>query len=478
MRTRWITAILLTFMLVAGPLAPVLAQDGARPYIGISFQEQADGALIMEVMPGSPAEAAGLLPGDLITALDGTPLSLETSLVSLLEGYAPGDAITLAVERAGATVEIVLTLGTRPAEDAFPTGEPSEEEGPLRRHISVAGAVFVDLGTRWHVVEIAPGSAAAEAGLAPGDMVTAIDGHPLETYDSGLLATRAAEGGELPLVVLRGGETRELTLLLAPGTPVETTVRRSPAIPEQAESIPLPAIPPIPQAEEAKGYLGVAYVMLNAEMLEALAADETRPFEMPATDDGALIIGVQAGGPAAEAGIVMGDVILEINNDRVDEERTLADRIYAYEEGDIVTLTVLRGTEMLGITVTLVARPPMLGQSPIPAMPPEADLFAPFADPDFDLDGFLEANPDFLDELREQGFAGLLGPFFSSPNFDWGAFLTAHPGFMALLEHLAGEYAPEELERLFPEFPWFGEYDPFHEDMDPRMPSDSDNNPA
>lgn len=477
MRNRWITAAVLILLLAAGLLTPALAQDDARPYIGIRFEQRAAGALIMEVMPGSPAAAADLRAGDLITALDGMPVSLESDLVSLVGGYAPGDALTLTVERGAETLEIALTLGVMPGEDTPPAG-PEAGEGPLRRHISVAGAVFVDLGDRWHVIEVTPESAAAAAGLNPGDMVTTIDDHPLETYDSGLLATRAAEGGELALVVRRGGETLDLALALEPGTPVETTVQRSPDIQAPPAPTPEPEAAPAMPAVEAKGYLGVVYIMLTPDILEALEADDTRPFEMPVAGEGALIIGVQAGSPAAQAGIVMGDVVAEIDGDRVDEERTLADRIYAYEEGDTVTITLLRGADVLEVAVTLVARPAELGLpgTPImPGMPPAADPFLPFMDPDFDLDSFLEANPDFLDELRERGFSGLLGPGLSSPNFDWGAFLSTHPGFMALLERLAEEYAPEELERLFPEFPWFGEYDPFHEDLDPRVPTDRDN---
>ncbi len=477
MRNRWIIAAMLTLVLAAGLLAPALAQDGARPYVGIRFEQRDTGALIMEVVPGSPAADADLRVSDLITALDGTPISLERDLVTLMGGYAPGDVITLTVERGGDTLEIPLTLGVRPDDAA--AADPEAEEGPLRRHIRVDGVVFVDLGDRWHVVDVTPEGAAAEAGLALGDMVITIDGHPLEAYDSGLLATRAAAGGELALVVMRGETAHELTLALEPGTPVETTVRRSPATPPPAAPDPVPeAVPTLPEVE-AKGYLGVAYVMLNAEILEALEADDTRPFEMPVAGEGALIIGVQADSPAAGVGIVMGDVIVEVDGDRVDEERTLADRIYAYEEGDTVAITLLRGADVLEITVTLVARPAEAGPPGMVIIPPRMDdRFAPFMDPDFDLDSFLEDNPGFLDDLRERGFSGLLGPGLGQPNFDWGAFLSTHPGFRALLERLAEDFGPDELERLFPEFPWFGEYDPFHEDFDPRAPSDSDNAPA
>lgn len=483
-RTHWLFTATLLLSLLTGLLAPVMAQDGARPFIGIRFEQREDGALLAEVMPGSPADEAGLQVNDLITAIDGQPITLENSLIALMEGYAPGDTITLAVDRRGETLELPLTLGIRPED--MPSGEEAPgavpaEEGVLRRHISVAGVLFVDLGDRWQVAEVEPGSAAAEAGLFPGDMAVEIDGHPLAAYDSGVLASRAAEGGDLLLVILRGEETLEITLTLEAGTAVSSSVR--PTLP--VAPVPLPeAVPvePIPMPEmEAKGYLGVAFVMLDPEIMDALAEDPELPFEMPVAGEGALIIGVQEQSPADQAGIVMGDVVVEIDGDRVDAERTLADRIYAYEEGDTVVVTMLRGADVIEIEVTLVARPPELGLPgmPLPVEPPRmAPGLMPFMDPEFDLDGFLEENPGFLDDLREFGLPELMGPLFMDPDFDWGAFLAEHPGLLALMERLAEDFAPEDLQELFPQFPWFGEHDPFHQDMDPRMPSDEDNNPA
>lgn len=479
MRTRLlITGLAVLVLLSLGIMTPVMAQDGDQPFIGIRFTQEENGALIAEVMPGSPADEAGLLTNDLITAIDRTALTLDRPLIDVVEDYAPGDTVQLTVDRRGEMLQLTLTFGTRPDEDT-PAPLPPAVEGELRRHISVAGATFVDLGERWHVSHIAPETPAAEAGLLPGDMVTSVDGHPISAYDSGVLATVAAEGGEVLLAIQRGGEEIDITLPLAPGTPVTSTIEPSIVIPPTIPE-PAPATPPEIDMPEAKGYLGVAFVPLNQEVLDSLAEEEELPFEMPVAAEGALIIGVQEDSPADQAGIVMGDVIVEVDGDRVDEERTLADRIYAYEEGDTIVITMLRGADVLEFEVTLVARPPELGAPGTPIMPqaPSLTPFAPFAAPDFDLDQFLNENPEFLEELEALGLPGMLGPMFADPAFDWPGFLMAHPGFMELLERLSETYTPEELEELFPEFPWFGEFDPFHEDMDPRMPNDEDNAPA
>ncbi|GAB4337769.1 MAG: hypothetical protein Kow00117_19630 [Phototrophicales bacterium] len=70
-------------------------------------------------------------------------------------------------------------------------------------------------------------------------------------------------------------------------------------------------------------------------------------------DEGALITDVLPDSPAEAAGLMVGDIIQAVDGDVVDAERTLSDRLYAYEEGDTVTLDVLRDAETLQIEVTL-----------------------------------------------------------------------------------------------------------------------------
>jgi 2-alkenal reductase len=108
----------------------------ARPYIGVMFREidaqvAADEDLPVEtgawiqagpqsgesaVVDGSPADDAGVQEGDIITAVDGTPVDLENPLDLQILTFAPGAEITLTVLRDGETLELPTTLGTRPAD--------------------------------------------------------------------------------------------------------------------------------------------------------------------------------------------------------------------------------------------------------------------------------------------------------------------------------------------------------------------------
>ena len=65
-------------------------------------------------MVDSPAAAAGLRDGDIITAVDGTAIDASSPLDDILTQYAPGRTVALDVLRNGQKLSLTLTLGTRP----------------------------------------------------------------------------------------------------------------------------------------------------------------------------------------------------------------------------------------------------------------------------------------------------------------------------------------------------------------------------
>jgi S1-C subfamily serine protease len=67
------------------------------------------------IVAGSPAEAAGLKEGDIITAVNGTTLDAAHPLDMVTSQLAPGQTATLTVLRGGQTITLSVTLGTRPA---------------------------------------------------------------------------------------------------------------------------------------------------------------------------------------------------------------------------------------------------------------------------------------------------------------------------------------------------------------------------
>ncbi len=112
-------------------------QKLARPWIGIRYQaltlqiadqaklpvsagawlqpSAASGSTSPAVVPGSPAEKAGLKEGDIITSVNGVKISTTAPLDDILTQYTPGTTVALDVLRNGASITLSLTLGTRPA---------------------------------------------------------------------------------------------------------------------------------------------------------------------------------------------------------------------------------------------------------------------------------------------------------------------------------------------------------------------------
>jgi putative serine protease PepD len=105
----------------AVPIDPVKAElsqlEAGRtvlhPYLGVGLQEASinrQGAQVTSVASGSPAAAAGLKAGELITALNGTAVIGPSQLVADLAALKPGAKVTLTVKRGSATAKLTATL--------------------------------------------------------------------------------------------------------------------------------------------------------------------------------------------------------------------------------------------------------------------------------------------------------------------------------------------------------------------------------
>lgn len=120
---------------VKGILKQVLATGSfERPYLGVryvlltpeiakelevsvnsgAYITPAEGGEQPSVLPGSPAEKAGLKSKDIITAVDGTKLDAGNSLTSLIGRYAVGEQVKLTIMRGGKSMNIDVTLAALP----------------------------------------------------------------------------------------------------------------------------------------------------------------------------------------------------------------------------------------------------------------------------------------------------------------------------------------------------------------------------
>jgi S1-C subfamily serine protease len=354
---------------------PVRAQTVPTPsplpaaFLGAVTNATANGAYIGQIVPGSPAEKAGLLVGDVIETVNGVSVTLDMPLNNVLKNYPPGAIVQLVVGRGanGAWLPIRVTLGIRqPVITTAPTiPTTATVKAPtapaagttVASNAGFLGIGLINTGSALQIAKIAAGSPAETAGIQIGDTLISLDGQPMTTVPQ----VQAALGSKPPgtrvtIIISRNNQSMTLTATLsaAPGlsTPTVSAAVPNSAItmtPGTATVIPAGAQSDIAptSASTAPVHLGVTYDVVTP----ALAAAK----QLPVTD-GAYIVTVEAGSPAAAAGLQMGDVVIAVDGDKVDIKHTLAIRLVAYNAGDTFKLSVVRGTQTLTLTVTLATR--------------------------------------------------------------------------------------------------------------------------
>jgi S1-C subfamily serine protease len=165
--------------------------------LGLGFVR---GAIVEDVVPGSPADRAGLRRGDIITRVQSRPVANAGSVQATIGIAPPGTPLTVVYQRDG--LESTASLNVEvPSDTDVQIGSSA---------IQAFGASFADTETGTQVQAVEGGSAAAAAGLQAGDIVTAVGRRSVRTLsDLGpLLAGRAP----LVLTVTRGDAEAEVTL--------------------------------------------------------------------------------------------------------------------------------------------------------------------------------------------------------------------------------------------------------------------------
>jgi len=98
----------------------------------------------------------------------------------------------------------------------------------------------------------------------------------------------------------------------------------------------------------------VAYPLIGVRF-ELISPDLAAQNDLP-VDYGAFVISTEAGGPAADAGIEEGDIILAIGDRRISGQTTFPEALYAHEPGETVPVTILRDGRERSVDVTLGRR--------------------------------------------------------------------------------------------------------------------------
>jgi serine protease Do len=175
------------------------------------------GALVAAPQAGSPAAKAGILSGDVVTAVDGKALKDARDLAKLIGGMMPGTSVKLTVWRNGEEKSMAVTLGElskeREARAAMPASDASTTDAPkLGLMLAPAGQVAGSGSEGLVVTEVEPGSLASGHGVKTGDVILEVAGKKVATPADVRNAVRDAhkDGKRTVLMRLKTDETTKV----------------------------------------------------------------------------------------------------------------------------------------------------------------------------------------------------------------------------------------------------------------------------
>lgn len=172
--------------------------------LGLSVNE---GALVSSVVRGSPAERAGVATGDVITAVNGSPIRDATALRNRIGLSRSGSTVTLSVLRDGRSRDIKVTIGK-----AAETEEAAAGDAELRPALDGASFATADGKVKGVRVDtVAPGSAAERINLRAGDIITSVNRKPIENVRA--FYTALKESPRQAVLFVKRGDTDVLIVV-------------------------------------------------------------------------------------------------------------------------------------------------------------------------------------------------------------------------------------------------------------------------
>jgi serine protease Do len=200
----------------------VVIQDVTRDLAESFGMDRPEGALVSQILPESPAAAAGLEPGDVIVEFDGRDVPSSGALPPIV-GRAPvGSTVDVVVIRDGERRGINVTVEQLPDDAARASGQsPQTDSGEFEslgmKVQSLSDerreALGLSADIQGVLVSGVIGGPAAEAGLAPGDVIRRVNRNGITSIaDLREVLAQIDSGRSVPLLVQRENNQRFLAL--------------------------------------------------------------------------------------------------------------------------------------------------------------------------------------------------------------------------------------------------------------------------
>jgi len=302
-------------------LADIAPETAARLGVAVG-----SGVSVTTVLPGSPGAKAGIVPGDVLARLDNKDLGVPGDVGQILAAKKPGDTVKAVVNRAGSKKSMQITLANVPLGLSLGQDAGGVWFGADIQDIDEIMRIQFNLPDSKGVIisHIAPGSPAAAAGLAVGDMIRKVgETRVRDVAQFQSIVTRGQIGQTLRLSVMRAGRLADADVTLAAQPPAPQTV---------------PFVAPADVVVEA------AWIGMD---VAELAKKDVASLGLPAGTQGILVNDVE-GPPAMTVGFQSGDVIIAINNMATPDVKSFT-AATSQQTGAVVE--VLRGVKHVFISV-------------------------------------------------------------------------------------------------------------------------------
>ena len=214
---------------VAMDVAEQLKSKGkvSRGWLGVVIQEvnkdlaesfgldRAAGALVVQVVDGSPAESSGLVSGDIIVKVNGKDVQLSSDLPHLIGRLRAGDTAKLSVVRAGKRKTIDVEIGALPESDDI---QLSSNTPPAERKSNRLGLVVSDIpagksNEQGVVVTDVNRGPASMSGVVRGDVITMINGQRISSVaDFERVVKDLPRNRSVPMRIVRRGQASFIPL--------------------------------------------------------------------------------------------------------------------------------------------------------------------------------------------------------------------------------------------------------------------------